>query len=237
MDTFLEDIWKKWDRDAANSADRMIANSNVVRDRIKKFYGRDSDVIYPPVEVKSIMQFSKGKRKENWFFYLGRIERYKGVELAIRACFENKVPLKIAGIGDDLDRMKELVHKLNAKGFVKFLGFVSDKERLELLSKCRALIFPVKDEDFGIVPVEANASGTPVIAYKEGGVIETVSESNPKSGVFFDRYDYKSLSKVINKFDSREYKSENCRKQAENFAVEIFSFKLRSYVEDVLQNY
>jgi glycosyltransferase involved in cell wall biosynthesis len=236
MNTFLEDIWKRWDRGAAQRVDRMIAISKVVQKRIKKYYKRESDVIYPPVEVKAIQEATKINRKENWFLYLGRVETYKGVELAIRAAHDAKVPLKIAGIGDDLNRMKDLVKELNAKGYVKFLGFVSEEEKLDLLSKAKALIFPVRGEDFGIVPVEANAAGTPVIAYYDGGVVETISDINPKSGEFFKKYDYKSLSKILKSFDGRKYKADNCRKQASDFAVEIFIYKLQRYVEDAIQN-
>lgn len=231
----LERIWQNWDKGAAQSADRMIAISKVIQKRIKKYYERDSDVVYPPVDVKEIIEATRLKRKENWFLYLGRVETYKGVELAIRACVDAKVPLKVAGIGDDLDRMKDLVKELNAKGYVRFLGFVSHEEKLDLLAKTKGLIFPVKGEDFGIVPVEANAAGTAVIAYRDGGVVETISDVNPKSGVFFDKYDYKSLSKILKKFDGRVYKSENCRKQATDFAEEIFIYKIKRYVEDVIQ--
>lgn len=236
MDTILEDIWKKWDRGAAQRVDRMIATSKIVQKRIKEYYLRDSDVIYPPVEVKDIESKTKRIKKENWFLYLGRVETYKGVELAIRAAWEAKVPIKIAGTGEDLENMKLLVREINAKGFVKFMGFVSEEEKFRLLARAKALVFPVRKEDFGIVPVEANAAGTPVIAYKEGGVLETISVTNPKTGVFFDKYDHKSLAAVMKKFDSKDFKAENCRKQAENFAVEIFKYKLKTYVEDVLQN-
>lgn len=235
MGTPLEDIWKKWDRDAARKIDNIAAISYVVKRRVKKYYDIDCDVIYPPVEVQEIQDSTKGVKKESWFLYLGRVETYKGVELAIRAAYEAKVPLKVAGVGDDLERMKELVKELNAKGYVKFLGYVSDEERIELLAKAKALIFPVKGEDFGIVPVEANAAGTPVIAYKDGGVIETISDSNPKSGEFFDKYDYKSLAKILKRFDGREYKAETCRNQSCNFASNIFVYKLKRYVEDIVK--
>lgn len=234
MNTFLEDIWKKWDRNAAQRVDRMLAISKEVKKRVKKYYERDCDVMYPPVEVKEIEAKSKVNRKENWFLYLGRVETYKGVELAIRAAYESKVPLKVAGTGEDLERMHEIVKELNAKGLVKFLGFVSEEKKLDLLSKSKALIFPVREEDFGIVPVEANAAGTPVIAFAQGGVLETISSSNPKTGVFFKEYTVESLSKVLKKFDSKDFNPENCRKQALNFAVEIFEYKLRTYIEDVL---
>ena len=103
MDTFLEDIWKKWDKNAAQRIDRIAAISEVVKQRVKKYYDIDCDVIYPPVEVNEISKISKKYEKENWFLYLGRVETYKGVELAIKAVCDAKVPLKIAGIGDDLE--------------------------------------------------------------------------------------------------------------------------------------
>ena len=236
MDTFLEDIWKKWDRNAARRVDKIIAISNVDRSRVKKYYDVDADVIYPPVGVKEISKESKKYEKENWFLYLGRVETYKGVELAIRAACEAKVPLKIGGIGDDLDRMKELVKKLNAKGLVKFLGYYSDEERPVLLAKAKALIYPVQAEDFGIIPVEANAAGTAVIAHKEGGVLETISDSNPKTGIFFDKYDYKELAKILKKFNEKEFNTDGCRKQAAQFASEIYQYKIRRYVEDILES-
>jgi len=236
MDTFLEDIWKKWDKKAMQKCTRIIANSNVVKERIKKFYDSDSDVIYPPVEVEKILKYPQVNRKENWYLYLGRIETYKGVELAIRACDELDLPLKIAGTGADLEAMKELVDDLGAKGIVKFLGYVSEGEKYELLSRAKALLFPVRGEDFGIVPVEANAFGTPVIGYKDGGTMETISEENPKTGVFFDKYTVKSLTAVLKKFKAEEYTQDNCRKQAQNFTSELFVYKLQNYVKDTLQD-
>ena len=174
-------------------------------------------------------------RKENWFVYVGRVESYKGVDLAIKACVKANVPLKVIGKGNDLERMKDLVRKLNAKGLVKFLGFVSDEERNEAFAKAKAFIYPVRKEDFGIVAVEANAAGTPVIAYREGGPLETISEKNPRTGVFFDKYTVKDLTSVLKKFKSSDYDPVNCRKQAENFSAEIFVYKLQNYVQDAIQ--
>jgi len=233
--TIIEDKWRDKDKRAAQRVDRMIAISNTVKERVKKYYEVDADVIYPPVDVTGIEKVSKRYSKENWFLYLGRVETYKGVELAVRAAYSAKVPLKIGGVGDDLERMKNLVKGLNAKGLIKFLGYFSDEEKPILLAKAKALIFPVKGEDFGIIPVEANAAGTPVIAYRDGGVVETVCDTNPKTGVFFDKYNYKALAKILKKFNEKEFKPDNCRKQAEQFASEIFQYKLKTYVEDVLK--
>lgn len=234
--TFLEKIWKRWDKRAAQRCDRIAAISEVVKKRVKKYYDYDADVIYPPVEVSKIKEGKKVNRKEDWFLYLGRVETYKGVDLAIKACHRAGVPLKIAGEGDHFDAMRELVKILNAKGLVKFLGYVTEEEKINLLSRTKALIFPVRDEDFGIVPVEANAAGTPVIAYREGGVTETISEKNPKSGIFFDNYTIKDLAKILKNFKSEDYDPDNCRKQANNFASEIFVYKLQNYVKDALQD-
>ena len=236
MDTFLERIWQNWDRNAARRCHKMAAISNVVKKRIKKYYDINADVIYPPVEVKRIKALKKVNRKENWFLYMGRVETYKGVDLAIKACVKAGVPLKIAGTGQDFENMKQLVRKLNAKGLVKFMGYVTDEQKFNLMARTKALIFPVKDEDFGIVPVEANASGTAVIAYKEGGVLETISQDNPKSGIFFEKYSVNELAKVLKKFDPLNYDPDNCRKQADNFASEILEYKIQNYVKDALQD-
>jgi glycosyltransferase involved in cell wall biosynthesis len=236
MNTFLEDIWKKWDRKAARKLDNMIAISNVVKRRIKKYYNVNADVIYPPVEVDRLNPGNSINRKENWFLYLGRIETYKGVELAIRSCVDANVPLKIVGKGDDEERMKELVKELNAKGLVKFLGFVSEKQKIGMMQRCKALIFPVRGEDFGIVPVEANASGSAVIAYRSGGVVETISEHNPKTGIFFSKYDERELSTILKNFKAGDISSKNCISHAQDFAAQIFMYKLKNYIEDVVQS-
>ncbi|HNR53174.1 MAG TPA: glycosyltransferase [Candidatus Dojkabacteria bacterium] len=232
MDTFLEKLWQKWDKQAAQKCDKIAAISKIVKKRIKKYYELEADVLYPPVEVKRIQSYKKMNRKENWFLYMGRVETYKGVDLAIKACAMADVPLKIGGTGDHLEQMQELVKDMNAKGLIKFLGYISDDEKINLLSRCRALIFPVRNEDFGMIPVEANAAGTPVIAYREGGVLETISEDNPKTGVFFDKYDVETLAETLKNFKDSSYDPDNCRKQADNFAAEIFMYKLRNYVKE-----
>jgi len=125
----LEKRWKKWDKQAAQRCTKIAAISNVVKERIKKYYDVDADVIYPPVDTKPLQASKEVNRKENWFLYSGRVETYKGVKLAIQACVKAGVPLKVVGKGDDLDAMQALVQKLNAKGQVKFLGYVSDEEK------------------------------------------------------------------------------------------------------------
>lgn len=236
VSTFLEKIWQRWDRNAARNVDYIYGISEEVAKRIKKFYDLDPGVIYPPVEVKEIRYNKDQYKRENWFLYLGRVETYKGVDLAIRACHLAKKPLKIAGDGQHIEDMKRLVKELNAKGIVKFLGFFDEDTKRDLLYKCKALLFPVRAEDFGIVPVEANASGAPVIAYKDGGVLETISEKNPKTGILFSKYTPECLAEKLKSFDPDDFDPANCRKQANQFAGEIFQYKMRNLVNDVLQD-
>ncbi len=235
MDTFLEKIWQNWDRNAASRVDKIVSISHEVASRTEKFWGIKSDVLYPPVDTTSLKFNGDVESRENWYLYLGRVETYKGVDLAIKACIKNHVPLKIAGTGKHLDEMKELVEESNAKGLIKFLGFVSQDQKKDLLFRCKALIFPVKEEDFGIVAVEANAAGAPVIAYRSGGVKETISQKNPKTGVFFNEYSSESLSKVLKEFSNENITADNCRKQASQFDSAIFRYKFRNLVEDVLR--
>lgn len=232
--SFLERIWQRWDRNAARRADKVLSISEVVQKRVKKFYDIESDVLYPPINPDSLKYNDDIGTRENWYLYFGRVETYKGVDLAIKAAVKAGVPLKIAGKGPHIDAMQDLVKELNAKGKVKFLGFVDDETKKDLLYRCQALIFPVQDEDFGIVPVEANASGAPVIAYRSGGVTETISEKNPKSGVFFDEYSADSLAEVLTQFDPDMYKAVNCKKQADNFSDELFKYKLKNFVTDLI---
>jgi glycosyltransferase involved in cell wall biosynthesis len=236
MGTFLEKLWQYWDRKAVRKAYKVVAISETVKGRISEIYGVDSEVLYPPVEVDKIKLNEDNDSREKWFLYHGRLERYKGVHLAIAACAMTHTPLKISGIGNEADELQQMVVDYNAKGLVKFLGRLEDEEVYDLMYKCKGVIFPVKDEDFGIVPVEANAAGAPVIAFKSGGAIETVSEDKPKSGIFFKEWDAHSLADVIAKYDVNDFDPNSCRTQAEQFSSKLFKYKFKILVENVLQN-
>ncbi len=236
MGTFLERIWQNWDRGAVRSAFKVISISHTVKDRVKEVYGVDSEVIYPPVDIEKIKLNEDNDSREKWLLYHGRLERYKGVHLAIAACAMTHTPLKISGVGSQMAELQQLVLDYNAKGLVKFLGYLPDEEVYDLMYKCNGVIFPVKDEDFGIVPVEANAAGAPVIAFKSGGTKETVSENHPKSGVFFKTWDAHSLAEVIAKYNVNDFDPNNCRTQAEQFSSKLFKYKFKHVVEDVLQH-
>ncbi len=228
----LHNILRKTDYKSAQKPRKILANSKTIVKRVKKYYDRDAQYIYPPVDLKS-MEYHNEKRDDK-YLYLGRIDAYKGVELAIRACVKLGKKLVVAGTGPDMERMQQLVKELNAGNLINFLGFVSDKTKVNLYNKCRALIFPVLDEDFGIVPVEAQACGCPVIAYRSGGVRETVSDKLPQTGVFFGKYSSHALALAIRRFEKADIDPRDCVEQAKMFSTEIFAFKMREYLKNEL---
>ena len=244
----LHKRWKEDDKAAVRRADKVFANSKAVQQRILKFYGVQSTVLYPPVSLIDTLQAIQrqpSEGRESFYLYFGRVESYKGVDLAIKACIQSGKNLKIAGTGKDEKRLRQLAANLlpstevtrNSAATradhpqIEFLGFVDDKTRNELFATCKALIYPVKDEDFGLIPIEANAAGVPVIAYKGGGVAETVIDG--KTGVFFDEYNENALESAIEKFEnlskskkSQAIKPEDCRENAKRFSREKFLQRL-----------
>jgi len=228
----LDGIFRRVDKRAVEKADETVSISNEVANRVRNFYKVESKVIYPPVAIDEI-KFEKNNDREDYFLYLGRVESYKGVDLAIQACANTGKKLVVAGIGDDLERLKNIVDKNGWSKLIKFYGFVTKSRKYSLYRKARALIYPVRDEDFGIVPIEANASGCPVIAYRGGGVVETLSEANPRTAIFFDKFESKSLERILKQFDKYNINSANCRKQAELFGRKIFEYKIEQLVNNV----
>jgi glycosyltransferase involved in cell wall biosynthesis len=229
----LHNLLREIDFKSAQRADYILANSKTVAKRVQKFYKRKALHIYPPVDL-SRAWLPKKNRSDN-YLYLGRIVSYKGVELAIRACVKLEKNLLVAGAGPDLEQMKALVDDLGANKLVKFLGFVTERTKYNLYSKAKALLYPVQDEDFGIVPVEAQSCGCPVIAYKEGGVTESVSTKNPITGVFFNKYTQDSLQDAITRFESIKINQEDCFEIAKQFSTQIFAYKMKDYIDDVLK--
>lgn len=211
---------RMWDRLAAERVDCFIANSLVVKERIKKYYNRESICIHPPVETE---KFQISKKKENFFLAGGRLVPYKRFDITVQAFNRLKIPLKIFGDGPDMVRLQKM-----AKGNVEFLGRVSDDELVKLYAEAKALIFP-QEEDFGIVPLEAMASGTPVIAWKKGGVLETIIHE--KTGFFFEEQNWGSLAKAVVEFQKLNFNKEEIRKHAEKFSVEKFEKDIRNFVE------
>jgi len=204
-----------WDKEASLRVDEFWSISDFIKDRIKKYYSRGSVVIYPPVNIS---KFHISNKISNYFFMAGRLVSYKRFDLAVKVFNKNGLPLKIVGIGSEFKRLKKIANKN-----IEFLGLVSDEKLADLYSNARACIFP-QEEDFGIVPLESMASGRPVIAYRAGGAVETIIEN--KTGIFFDKQTPESLQTAIEKFHNSDFKSEDCRTQAEKFDIEVFKDKI-----------
>jgi len=222
------------DLNASKNVDFYIANSLEVKARIKKFYRRDAVVVYPPVEL-DLQKETKGQERA-YFLTGGRLARAKHVDVIVQACSELGVPLKVfgkafAGYGEELRKManrKWLMVDGVKKSTIEFLGEVDDKEKLELMRGAKAFLFASEDEDFGITPVEAMGQGTPVIAYRSGGVKETIEEG--KSGLFFDQLNKESLIEQLKVFDKKKLKEEECIARAKKFSKERFFKEVASVI-------
>lgn len=219
---------RMWDKLAADRVDEYIANSRFVAKRIKKYYKRDSAVIYPPVETE---KFKISSEVGDYFLIGGRLAPYKRVDIVIEACKKAGKKLKIYGDGIDLARLKEM-----ARGYsnIEFLGWVDDTAKAELYSRALAFIYP-QEEDFGITAVEAMASGRPVIAYRRGGATETVAEG--VTGVFFNEQTSTSLAEAINNFDSSKFNPAVIKQHAEKFSVAKFKNEIVEYIEGSWKNF
>lgn len=200
-----------WDKNASYRVDEFAAISKFVQSRIKKYYSLESVLIYPPIDVDN---FKIDKDPGDYFLMVGRLVSYKKFDLAIKAFNEIGLPLKIAGSGPEFNKNKNLAEKN-----IQFLGLVSDDELKNLYSKCRALIFP-QEEDFGLVPLEAMASGRPVIAFRGGGALETVKEK--ETGIFFDHQTPESLIESVKRFNPDNFDPEICRSRAKEFDLSVF---------------
>lgn len=223
VDNVLHNL-RVWDRYSAYRVDVWVANSKNVAGRIKKYYRAEARVIYPPVDTHLIKPSGE---KEDFFLIVSRLSAYKRIDVAIKAFNLLKFPLIIIGEGEDSLRLKKL-----AKDNVQFLGWQGDEVKFDYLKKARALIFP-GEEDFGIVPVEALAAGTPVIAYGRGGVTESVVEG--ESGVFFTQPTPAGLIEGVKKFYLLEPKIKKSKltKRAREFSRVRFKQEIKTLVEEV----
>lgn len=207
---------RKWDYKAAQRPDHMIANSIHIQQEIQKYYGRSSEVIYPPIDVERFKPKDQTSRFS--FVIAGRQTPYKRFDLAVAACTRLKFPLKVMGKGPEY-------HKLTAMAgpSVRFLGYVKDDEVVRQLQNSEAFIFPGED-DFGMVAVQAMAAGTPVIAYKAGGALDYVKEG--ETGFFFEEQTVESLMEALKKFNPQDYDPRKITKKADKFAVKHFTAKM-----------
>lgn len=202
---------RSWDQLAAQRVDKFIANSETVQRRIQKYYRRDSQVVYPPVDTD---KFSISNEPKNYFLTGGRLVAYKRFDIVVDAFTKLGKPLKIFGSGPELADLKR-----RAGPNVEFVGRVSDDERARLFAQALAFINP-QEEDFGITPVESMAAGRPVIAYRRGGAIETVIDG--VTGILFDEQSWEELADTVLQFDANKFDPQKIRAHAEQFATKIF---------------
>ncbi|MEK7139375.1 MAG: glycosyltransferase [Patescibacteria group bacterium] len=217
---------RQWDRLAADRVDIFVANSQAVAKRIKKYYRRDSTVIYPPVEVDN---FQIAEQVNHYYVAGGRLVAYKRFDLIVQAFNRLGIPLKIFGTGPEEARLRKM-----AKSHIEFVGRVDDRRKAELYAHALAFINP-QEEDFGITVIEAMATGRPVIAYQAGGAAETVIPG--VTGEFFDEQSWESLGDAVIRFKPERYDPVKIRAHAEKFSREVFKKQFVDFVEKEYQKF
>jgi len=196
----------------------FLANSTEVQGRIHRIYGRESQVMHPPVEVD---RFKVKKGGGEYFLVISALVPYKRIDLAVKTCTERNLPLVVVGQGSEEKRLRAM-----AGPTVTFKGWASDEEMPGFYEKAKALLFPGK-EDFGIVPVESMAAGCPVIAFGEGGILDTVKDG--ETGVLFREQTQAALSEAVDKFEKMSFDGETLRARANQFSKARFLFKTQVY--------
>jgi len=223
---FIFNYLRLWDFSSSQRVDHFLASSRWVAQRIKKYYGRESEVIYPPVDTAG---FSPSEELKDHYLVVSRLVPYKRIDLAVQAFNLLGYHLKIVGKGAEERRLRALAHSN-----IKFLGWLPRERLAREYAGCQALIFP-GEEDFGIVPVEAQASGRPVIAYGIGGARETVVEG--KTGIFFNHQTPQSLIEAIRRFQDLKFDPQDCVVNAQRFTKEVFVMRIKDFVEEKLREY
>ena len=209
-----------WDVVSSNRVDYFIANSHFVSRRIKKYYNRDSKVIYPPIEVD---KFSLNEDKHDYFVTASRLVPYKRIDIIIEAF--NKMPEKrllVIGDGPEMKRLKSI-----ANDNVELLGYIREEELITKIGSAKAFVFAA-EEDFGMLPVEAQACGTPVIAFNRGGARESVVDG--LTGIFFEEQTSESIINAVERFDKMSFDYKIIRKHSEKFSTDSFKKSIREYV-------
>lgn len=216
---------RHYDYSAAQRVNYFIANSQNTARRIEKFYRRGAEVIYPPVELLPMPKV----KKEDYYLIISRIVGGKGLTLAVEAAKKLGIRLKIAGVpAGYTSEYQQLLTR--SGGAIEFLGFVPDEELVRLYAGARAFLALATDEDFGMTPVEAMAAGTPVIAFRGGGYLESVIEG--KTGVFVDSATVDGVAEAIRTFQKLRFSPEACRAQAEKFSKKRFQKELKTIVAE-----
>jgi glycosyltransferase involved in cell wall biosynthesis len=212
---------QKWDLSNSDNVDFFIANSKHIAERIKKIYNRESTVIYPPVDVDF---FSLEEIKEDYYFTASRLVQYKKTQLIIEAF--NQLPhlkLIVAGDGPELEKLQK-----TAKNNIEFVGYIENKKLRSLMQKAKAFVFAA-EEDFGIIPVEAQACGTPVIALAKGGTLETVIEN--KTGIFFVEQSAEKIKQAVLNFETKNFDPQIIREHAVTFSKQRFEKEIKEFIE------
>jgi glycosyltransferase involved in cell wall biosynthesis len=213
---------KRWDYNAAQRVDHFIAISSAIQARIRRHYGRDATIIYPPVDTD---RFAPASSHDDYYLIVSRLVPYRRIDLAITAFNALGLPLAIAGDGRDRERLESM-----AGPTITFLGRVADADLPDLLARCRAYVLP-GNEDFGIAPVQAQAAGRPVIAYGKGGALDTVVEGT--TGILFQAPTPEALADAVTRFEADRVDPQACRTNAERFAASVFRSKIAAFIEQV----
>ncbi|QQO09793.1 glycosyltransferase [Breznakiella homolactica] len=215
-----------WDVTSSNLVDHFAANSNYVAKRIRRYYNRGSDVVFPPVAIERFLPVQRNP--EDFYLFFGQLVGYKRADIAINACIASGRKLVVLGAG----ARKKDIREYEQSGLVTFVGRVSDDDIADYFSRAKALLFP-GIEDFGIIPVEANAAGCPVIAYRKGGVLDTVKEN--VTGLFFEEQTPMSLIKAMDAFESMEPRFQDREQFAahvQQFSKDEFIRRMNSIIEE-----
>lgn len=218
-----------WDFRFSRNVDQYIANSSTTAARIQKFYRRDSVIINPPVELPQT-SVSKSKNPNSKPYYLagGRLAQAKRFDIAIEAC--NQLGLNLKIFGRDFSGVLDQLKKISGPT-IEFVGEVNQGEKAKLYQNAQAFIFSADQEDFGIVPVESMGYGCPVIAYRSGGVTETVIDG--KTGIFFDKLTAKSCAAAIQKFQKFKINPTDCISRASEFSTTKFVSKIENLISTI----
>lgn len=212
---------RRIDHNAAQKIDYFAGNSGTIKKRIKKYYDRDAEIVYPPINTK---RFAPPKNiKKSGYIHMGRMIGMKRIDIIIEACNQLKRPLTVAGHGAELENLRKI-----AGPTVTVVDNPSDEEVNRMLQEAEAFIFAA-EEDFGIAPIEAMAAGTPVLAYGKAGALETVQAG--KTGEFFEQQTVESLVQALKKFDPKKYSRKDLLARADDFSEEAFAKRVKEFVD------
>ena len=220
-------LMRMYDFKTAQTVDYWIANSKNVQARIKKFYRKESIVIYPPIEVDKIVEATKNLKKENYFLIVSRLVGAKGLEEAARVVKNLGVELRIAGESHGFADVERRLERLSG-GNIQLLGRVSDQKLYDILGKAKGFIALARDEDFGMTVVEAQAAGTPVIAFNGGGFKESIIDG--VTGILINSTDEKTLKTAVKRFESIKWDKEKLIANAKKFSKERFKKEMLSFI-------